>query len=71
MPWRPSRQRANTHVRVLARRIASSLRRQVRDNKVCDPDPSTLDKHQPSPSLAEADVSFHVTQNSTDEAIAS
>ena len=59
------------NVRVLARRLRSYLKRQVRDNAVCDCDLTTLDAHRSSPSLAQDDPGLRVTQKSTDEAIAS
>ena len=43
------------HVRVLARRLGSYLRRQVSDNKFREPDVTTSNERKQSPLLVEAD----------------
>ena len=52
------------HVRVLARRLGSYLRRQVSDNKLREPDVASLNESKQSPSLVKAE---RASESSTDQ----
>ena len=56
------------HVRVLARRLGSYLRRQVSDNKFREPDVTTSNERKQSPLLVEAD---RARESSTNPALTS
>ena len=56
------------HVRVLARRLGSYLRRQVSDNKLREPDVTPSNESKQSPSLVEAE---RASESSTDQVLIS